>query len=432
MIDPIVVGLISIVALVILINLNISVGACLLLLGFAGFAYIAGIGISLNNVVITIFGRITDYSFATIPFFLLMGSIVGEMKIGEDAFNVARAWLGHIRGGLAIATIAACGIFAATCGSSMACAVAMGKAAYPEMKKSNYNPSLSVGCIAAGGTLGILIPPSIPFVLLGIVTNVSIGKLFIAGIIPGVLEVLIYCVAVYVVCQLKPGYGAAGPKTSFKEKATSLKFGWSAFLLFALVIGGIYIGVFTPSEAGAIGAFGALVISIFSKRLNRTNFLKSVTDAGKSTAMLTLIMCGAFVFMAFLTRTRMPFIAGEWIASLQISRYFILTILLIFYFVAGMLFDVTATVVITTPIIFPTILALGFDPIWYCVIMVIMIETGLVTPPFGMNVFALSASSGVDLNTIYKGVWPFVAANAVLIIIVILFPQISLFLTKMM
>jgi C4-dicarboxylate transporter, DctM subunit len=432
MIDPIIVGLIGIALLLILINLNISVGAALLILGFAGFAYLGGMKAALANIVIIPFGRLTDYSFSTIPLFLLMGGFVAETGIGEDAFRVARAWLGQIEGGLAIATVAACGLFAATSGSSIACAVTMGKAAYPEMKRFKYDPRLALGCIAAGGTLGILIPPSIPFVLIGIITNLSIGKLFIAGIIPGILEVLIYCGVLFAVCKLRPAWGPVGPKTTFKQKTASLKYSWSTLLLFILVIGGIYGGIFTPSEAGGIGAFGAFMIALSSKRLTRANFIRSILDSGKSTAMLTLIMCGAFVFMSFLTKTRMAFVAADWVASLQMSRYFILAIVLVFYFVLGMIFDVTAVIVVTTPIIFPLILALGFDPIWYCVIMVIMIETGLITPPFGVNVFALSASSGESLTTIYGGVWPFVGANMLLVLILILFPQICLFLINTM
>jgi C4-dicarboxylate transporter DctM subunit len=430
--SPAEVGLIGFTLMIILILLGVNVSFALIILGFAGLAIIMGIEPALSSLAIISFERASSYDFAVAPLFLLMSAFVSRSNIGKEAYEMARTWVGQFRGGLAMATSVACGIFAACCGSSLAEALAMGKIAYPEMKRHNYDPKLSVGIIAAGGTLGILIPPSMGFILIGILTQLSIGKLFIAGIIPGILEVIFYMSTIYLLCKFNPQLGPPSPAITIRQKFGSLKLTWPVVMLFVLVIGGIYGGIFTPTEAGGIGAFGALVISLARRQLTGTSFGECLLDTAKTSSMMIALILGAFIFNQFLAVTRIPFVASEWIVGLGLNRYVILVIIILMYVVLGMLFDIYAIMIVTIPIIFPTMIAFGFSPIWYSVIMVRMIEIGLVTPPFGMNLFGLAGVVDAPIGTLYKGVIPFVIADICHVTLLVAVPSLSTFLPEMM
>jgi len=426
-VDPAAIGLIGIFFLVVFIFAGVPVGVTLALIGFGGFIAILGPDRALSNMALIPFETVNRYSFAVIPLFLLMSTFVGRSGIGEDAYRAARAWVGHIKGGLAMATVVACGLFAATSGSSLATAVAMGKVAYPEMKKLRYDPRLAIGCIAAGGSLGLLIPPSMAFILIGILTEVSIGKLFMAGIIPGILEIVSYAVAIYIMCRRNPAMGPAVAPVSMLGRVKSVKDTWMVGVLFVGVIGGIYGGVFTPTEAGGVGAFGALVIGLITRRLNREDLKFCFMDTARHTAMIIVMLIGAFVFMRFLAYTRIPNLASEWVISLNMPPILIVIVILVSFLFFGMFFDMYAVVILTSPILFPIMMDMGFDPVWWGVIMCRMIEIGMVTPPFGINLFGLAASAEVPVGTMYQGIIPFVIADIFVVAALVAFPILSTF-----
>ena len=430
--SPAVVGFLGIAVLMVLIFLGVHVGFALIIVGFAGFALIGGIDPALANMALIPWAKANNYSFAVIPLFLLMSAFVENSGIGRDAYDTARAWVGQARGGLAMATVGACGLFAACTGSSLAGAVAMGKIAYPEMKRLNYGSNLAIGCVAAGGTLGILIPPSLGFIIIGILTELSIGKLFIAGIIPGILEIVFYCGTIYILCRLDPKVGPAGPKTTFRRKVGSLGLTWPVILLFLLIIGGIYAGVFTPTEAGGIGAFGALLIGLSRRQLSRQGLVDSLMETARMAGMIIILLIGAFVFNAFLAITRIPFVASEYIVALGLPKYVILVIILVGYIILGMFFDIYAILILTIPVLFPTIEAMGFHPIWYGVIMVRIIEIGLITPPFGINLFGLAGTVDVPVGTMYRGIIPFFIADICHVALLVAVPALSTFLPSLM
>ena len=426
-------GLIGFVLMMVLVLLSVNVSFAILISGFIGSALIIGLTPALSNMAILAFERVTDYTFAVIPLFMLMSAFVANTDIGREAYETARALIGQAKGGLAMATVGATGLFAACTGSSMAGAIAFARIAYPEMKRYNYKPSLSLGTIAAGATMGILIPPSMGFILIGILTEISIGKLFMAGIIPGILEIIFYIITIFILCKFNPQWGPAGPKTTIKQKIVSLRLTWPVVFLFLLIIGGIYGGVFTATEAGAIGAFGALVISLAKRQLTRANFVESLLDTAQITGMMIALIIGAFIFKFFLAVTRIPFIFSDYVAALEINRYFIVVLLVIVYIILGMIFDIYAIIVMTTPIIFPTMEALGFHPVWFGVIMVRLMEMGEITPPFGFNLFALAGTiKDVQITDLYRGVIPFLIADVLHVALLIAVPVLSTFLPEMM
>jgi tripartite ATP-independent transporter DctM subunit len=430
--SPEIVGLIGVALLVVLLFLRVWVGITMLVIGFLGFAYITSLSNALMIIGATPYSAIANETVAAVPLFILMGVTVSNTGVAGDLYNTAYKWLGHLRGGLAMATVVACGGFAAISGSSSAAAATMGKLALPEMKKYRYDMKLATGSIAAGGTIGILIPPSMGFILYGILTEESIGRLFMAGIIPGILEVLFYIGVVFILCQFNSALGPAGPKTKFGEKMASLKYTWAMLALFLLVMGGIYGGWFTPTEAGAVGAFGAMVISAIARKMTRKNFLASVLEAAQTTAMIVLLIAGAFVFMKFMAVSRLPDFLASFIAGLPFSPLVILLLIILLYIVLGMFLDIFAAILLTLPILFPVALSLGFDPIWYGVIMVRVMEVGLITPPMGLNVFILAGVTETSLGTIFKGVVPFVIADFLHIALLVSVPALSLFLPSVM
>jgi len=331
-----------------------------------------------------------------------------------------------------MATCLACAAFAAITGSSIAGAVTMGKVALPEMKRYKYDDKLATGCVASAGTLAILIPPSLGFILYGILTEQSIGVLFMAGILPGILLTILFIVTIMIITARHPNLGPSGPKTSLKEKVVSLKNTWPMVVLFLLVIGGIYMGIFTPTEAGAVGAFGAIVITLASRRLTTKNLLDSLRETAVTTAMVMLLFIGAFLFMRFLAISKLPFLLGGLVAGLTLSKYVILAAIIVLYIILGMFLDIMSAIMLTVPILYPAIIAMGFDPIWYGVIMVLVMEMGLVTPPVGLTVFALAGVTDVPTGTVFRGILPFVIAMIVCVVLLTVFPEIALFIPSLM
>jgi tripartite ATP-independent transporter DctM subunit len=413
--------------------LRVPVGMAMGLVGVSGFAYIVGGMPALKMVGQTSMRTVSDYAFGVIPMFLLMGAIVSRSGMSREMFQAANRFVGHLRGGLGIATIAACAGFAAISGSSVATAATFSAVAYPEMRAHNYPQSFSTGVIAAGGTLGAMFPPSTVLAVYGLITQQDIGKLFIAGILPGILAVTMYMIAVAVIGALRPGYLPAGPRSTWAERVTGLREIWAPLLLFVFVIGGLYGGLFTPTEAGGVGAGGAFLISVLRRRLSRADTLAALLQATRTAAAVFTILIGALLFGYFLAVTQTPQKVTEFLTGLGLGRYEVLILIMLMYLVLGCLMDAMAMIILTVPIIFPVIAALGFDPVWFGVIIVMTVELGLIHPPVGMNVFVIkSVVKDVKFSTIFYGVIPFVITDIIRLAILILLPIIATFLPSRM
>ncbi|MDI6755264.1 MAG: TRAP transporter large permease [Thermodesulfobacteriota bacterium] len=426
-------GFIGIGFLLLFLVLRVPVGVVMAVVGFAGFAYLGGLGPALGVLATSPYSTLASYTMSVVPLFVLMGMFTFYSGISRDLYFAMYSWLGRLPGGLAMATVGGCAGFAAICGSSVATSATMGVVALPEMKRFKYADTLATGALAAGGTIGILIPPSICFVVYGVITEQSIGKLFAAGFFPGLLEAALYIITIYILCRRNPQLGPRGLSVSLKEKIVSLRGIWAVLALFIFVMGGMYMGIFTPTEAGGIGAFGAFLLMLGKGAVARSNFTDSLVETGRITAMIMFIMLGAMIFGYFLTISKIPMDMAEWIAGLAVSRYIILAAILLLFIFLGCLMDTLAIIMLCVPIFYPVILALGFDPIWFGVIMVRVSEIGLITPPVGINVYTLKGvAKDVPLETIFKGIFPFLITDIVSLPILIAFPQISLFLPSLM
>ncbi len=431
--SPEITGVVGILCLFVFLALKMHIGIALALIGFGGISYIIDMDAGLNLLGMVPWSEGSSYTLSVIPLFILMGQFAFTSGISQDIYKAVHNWMGHLRGGLAMATIVACSGFAAVCGSSLATGATMAKVAIPEMDKYGYNLSLSTGCVAAGGTLGILIPPSIGFIIYGILTEESIGKLFMAGILPGFLLASLFILAIFIQCLIHPESGPKAEPVSWKIKFKSLYSTWTMLSLFVLVMGGIYFGVFTPTEAAGIGAFGSFVIAVARRKLNITTFIESLLATGNMTAMIFLIIIGANIFSNFLALTGIPFLLADLIVALALPRFVILMMIILVFILLGCVMDCYAIMILMVPILFPIIKAMNFNPLWFGVIMVIVLEVGLITPPVGLNVFVIKgAVPDVPLTTIFKGVWPFLIAAVICISIIILFPEIVMFLPSKM
>ena len=427
------VAILGFVSLFVLMLLRVPIGMAMGLVGVAGFAYLNSGTAALKVVGHTTMRTVTDFNFAVIPLFLLMGSFATTSGMSRELFRSANAFLGHLRGGLGIATIAACGGFSAICGSSVATAATFSRVAYPEMRRFGYPKSFSTGVIAAGGTLGIMIPPSTVLAVYGLITEQDIGKLFVAGVIPGLLAILMYMATVTIIGQVRPSFLPAGTRTSWRERLDSLRDVWSTVLLFAFVIGGIYGGMFTATEAAGMGAGGAFILGVLRGRLSREDILRSLLDSTRTTAAVFTILIGAMLFGYFLTVTQTPQKVTAFLTGLGIGSYGILTLILLLYLVLGCLMDALAMIILTVPIIFPVIKELGFDPIWFGIIIVMTVELGLIHPPVGMNIFVIkSVIDEVKISTIFTGVLPFIATDILRLIILVVFPILATWLPSHM
>src|ERR1700728_3903750 len=431
------VAILGFVVLFTLMLLRVPVGMAMGLVGVSGFAYIVGGTAALKSVGLTSMRTVTNYTFGGIPMFLLMGAFVSNSGMSRELFRAANAFVGHLKGGLGIATIAACAGFAAISGSSVATAATFATVAYPEMRRYNYPQSFATGVIAAGGTLGAMLPPSTVLAVYGIITEQDIGKLFIAGIIPGILAAAMDMMTVVLIGKVRPDFLPATPRHSWAERRAGLRDIWAPVLLFIFVIGGLYglpyLPRFTPTEAGGVGATGAFLIGIVTGRLDKEKILASLLQATRTAAAVFTVLIGALIFGYFLTVTQTPQKVTEFLTGLGLGSYGVLAVIMVMYLVLGCLMDAMAMIILTVPIIFPVISHLGFDPIWFGVIIVMTVELGLIHPPVGMNVFVIkSVVKDVSFPTIFKGVIPFVVTDIVRLIILIAFPLLATWLPQHM
>jgi C4-dicarboxylate transporter DctM subunit len=428
-----IVGVIGVVVLVLFFLSGMPVAFAMALIGFGGACYLSSVGAGFTLLAREFWQTFSTYTLSVIPMFVLMGSIAFNSGISTRLYATAYSFLGHLRGGLALATTAGCALFAAVCGSTAASAAAMGKVTLPEMKRYNYEQSLATGSVAAGGTLGILIPPSTGFIFYSILTGESVGRLFIAGIFPGINLTILFMIAVFIICRFNPKLGPAGARTPWKARVASLSGSIDMVLLFVLVMGGLFVGIFTPTEAGAVGAGGALILSLARRQMSWRRFADSLLETVAISSMVFVILAGAFVFGRFVAYTRITFELIEWLGVLPLSSYQIMWLIILLYMVGGCFMDFMALGALTIPILYPVILSLGFDGIWFGVISVLTAEMGVITPPVGMNVYVIKGvAPDVPINTIFRGVIPFVVAIMVCIAIQMHFTQIALFLPNLM
>lgn len=430
--EPITVGLFGIAILIIFLFLGLPIGVGMALVGFMGFVYLTDMDAALGLLRTVPYTTFASNNLSVIPLFILMGSFALAAGMSENLFKAVYKWLGHLRGGVAQATIVACACFAAISGSSLATAATLGAVALPEMRKYRYDDSLATGAVAAGGSVGILIPPSVILIIYGIITEQSIGKLFLAGFVPGMMEMVFYMATVWMLTTINPDRGPKGPKTDLKEKANALKQTWEVLLLFIVVIGGIYAGIFTPTEAAGVGAFGTFFFAIVRKKLTWDVFNKSLVNTLRTTGMLFLIMMGAMIFGYFLSVSQLPFELASLVGELSVNRYLVLIVILIITLVLGCIMDSMAIVLLTIPVFYPLIVDLGFNPIWFGILVVRVTEMGLITPPVGMNVFIIKGISDVPISAIFKGIIPFLMADLIQVAVLIIFPQIVLFIPNLM
>jgi C4-dicarboxylate transporter, DctM subunit len=428
-----IVAIVGFVCLFALMLLRVPVGMAMGLVGITGFGCLTGFGPAMKLVGQTTMRTVTDYSFGVIPMFLLMGAFVSVSGISRELFRAANTFVGHWRGGLGIATIAACGAFAAISGSSVATAATFSAVAYPEMRRFNYPQSFSTGVIAVGGTLGAMLPPSTVLVVYGLITQQDIGKLFIAGIIPGLLAIVMHMITIAIIGRVRPGFLPAGPRSSWRERRRAIREVWSPLLLFLFVIGGLYGGLFIPTEAGAVGAVGAFAIGVLRGKLPGASILQALLQATRTAAAVFTVLIGALLFGYFLTITQTPQHVTAFLTGLGVGPYGVLALILLMYLALGCLMDAMAMIILTVPIVFPVVTALGFDPIWFGVVIVMTVELGLIHPPVGMNVFVIkSVIKDVNMSTIFVGVLPFVVTDIVRLVILVAFPAIATWLPQMM
>ena len=431
--SPAIIGLIGIAVLVLLLFSKMPVGFVMALVGVVGFGLLVSFDAALNLMVKDIFSVFGSYSLTVVPLFILMGQIAFHSGISSRLFDVAYKFMGHWPGGLAIATIGACTGFAAICGSTNATAATMAAVTLPEMKKYRYHDSIATGVVAAGGSLGILVPPSVIFIIFGVMTEQSIGKLFMAGILPGLLLSLLFAITVVIWVRLKPEIAPRGPKMSLSEKIASLSGLGETILLFLLVMGGLFFGIFTPTEAGAVGAFGTLLIAVIRRKITFRDFVKSLFETTRISCMILLIVAGATIFGHFLAVTRIPFDIANWVSGLNLPSYMVIAMIIFVYLVGGCFIDALALITLTVPIFFPVVSALGYDPIWFGVIIVLVTQIGVVTPPVGVNVYVVKGiAKDVPLHVVFRGVVPLLLALIVGTFLMIPFPQIALFLPGLM
>ncbi|ADU38694.1 tripartite ATP-independent transporter DctM subunit [Variovorax boronicumulans] len=431
--SPDAVAILGFVALFVLMLLRVPVGMAMGLVGVVGYSYLVGPGPALKLVGQTSMRTVTDYTFGVIPMFMLMGALVSVSGVSRELFKAANSMIGHLRGGLGVATVVACGGFAAICGSSVATAATFSAVAYPEMRRFNYPQSFSTGVIAAGGTLGAILPPSTVLAVYAILTQQDIGKLFMAGIVPGILAMAMYVLTIAIIVKLRPDWLPGGEVKPWSERFKDLRNVWAPLVLFVFVIGGLYGGFFTPTEAGGVGASGAFILGLVRRKLDGPKIREALLSATRTAAAVFTVLIGALLFGYFLTITQSPQKLTEFLTGLGIGRYGVLALIMVMYLVLGCLMDAMAMIILTVPIIFPVIVHLGFDPIWFGVIIVMTVELGLIHPPVGMNVFVIkSVVKDVSFTTIFKGVLPFIVTDIVRLVILIAFPVIALWLPTRM
>jgi tripartite ATP-independent transporter DctM subunit len=429
-----IIGIIGIlVLLVVLFVFGMPVGFAMAVVGFCGFAYVVSFHAALNMIAADLWSTFSKYGLTVIPLFILMGYLAFNAGIAERLYDAAYKWMGHWRGGLAIATIGADELFAAICGSNTATAATMGAVALPQMEKYKYDTRLSSGTVVTGGTLGTVMPPSVVLIIIGLQTEQSIVELFLAGILPAIILGLMFVGTIFLLCRIYPNFGPAGPKTPFREKVKSLLGVIEAITIFVLVIGGLYIGFFTPTEAGAVGVFFTFIVSALAGRLTWKGLIHSFENTLRISCMVFMLVTGAIIFGRFLAVTRLPFVIADFAAGLPVSPYAILMIVLLIYLIGGCFMDSLGFLVLTIPIFFPLGMALNFNPIWYSILLTMVTTMGAITPPVGVNIYVVKAlAPDIKLATIFKSVSFFLVACVISIIILIFFPQLALLIPNLM
>lgn len=424
------IGILGIVLLLfILFIFGIPVGFAMGLVGFIGFSAVVSVNAGFNMLATVTWDTFSKYGLTVIPLFIFMGQVAFYSGLNEKLYNAAYSWVGHIRGGIAMATVMACSAFAAICGSNAATAATMTTVALPQMNKYRYEPMLSTGAIACGSTLGVVIPPSVVLIIIGLSTKQSIAKLFYGGLGAGILLAVLLTLTVYVLCRIFPSWGPVGEKTTFREKIRSLSGAIEMLTLFLVVMLGLYFGLFTPTEAGAVGSFFAVVIALFQRKLSWQNFKNSVFDTLRISCMVIVIITGAMVFGRFLAITRIPFDIADWAVALPFSKVTIMGIIFFIYIIGGAVMDALALLLITIPIFFPVAQELGYDPIWFGVTITVVTTLGAVTPPVGATTYVVGGmAANVPLERVFRGVAYFLPAYILCIVLMMLFPQMVLFL----
>jgi len=430
--SPVQIGILGCILLFVLLAASVPVAFAMAIIGFAGFALVVSPDAAMSMITLDLYGTFSSYSLTVIPLFVLMGQIAFHAGISRRLFNAAYHWLGGMPGGLAMATVGACTAFGAICGSGPATAATMASVALPEMKRYKYSMELGCGAVAAGGSLGMLIPPSVVFIVYAIMTEQSVGKLFIAGIVPGLLIAFLFCLTIYLNCKLRPHLGPAAQRFTWAAKVASLTGVIETLVLFVVVMGGMFQGFFTPTEAAAIGAAGTLVIALVKKQLSWKVLIRSLQETVRTSCMVMIIVTGAVIFGHFLAVTQIPVKLASSLAELPLPGWSIMGLVILFYLLAGCFVDALGLILLTIPIFYPVVMQLGYDPIWFGVIIVVVTQMGVISPPVGVCVYVVSGiERDIPLQTIFRGALPFLAALILAAIILIAFPQICLFLPNL-
>ncbi|NLL51245.1 MAG: TRAP transporter large permease [Peptococcaceae bacterium] len=431
--DPTIVGLLGLIVFLAMLFLGMPVSFAMLLSGFWGLWYLRSADAAFNLVCKDIFIQFSAYSLTVVPMFVFMGFVAYYSGIGAGLFKLSYKVIGHFRGGLALAAQLACAIFGAICGSLAASVATIGTIAYPEMKKFNYADSLSSASIAAGASIGSLIPPSVLFIIYGISAEQSIGRLFLAGIFPGILLTLTNMVVIYILCRRNPQLGPAGERSTLKDIVAALNEGLiEVIIVFVVSLGGLFIGWFSPTEAGAVGALALLIVTAVQKKMDWPKLKASLLDTTKLSAMIFLLIAGATVFGHFFALSRIPANLATWVTMFNLPNFVVIMLIILIYFLLGMFIDSLALILLTVPIFYPLIVGtMGYDPIWFGAIIILVAVMGAITPPVGLNLFIMkSVAPSLAVSSIFKGVWPFVLALLFCIILIIIFPEIAIWLPQ--
>ena len=430
--SPEMIGLIGIIVLLALIALKMWVGAAMALVSIVGIIILKNTGVAWTAAGTSAFKNLNTYAFTVIPMFTLMGMIISESTMGTDLYAAAYAWVGRFKGGLASATVVACGVLGAISGSSNVGVVIMGRVALPEMKKNDYDDSFACGAVAAGAPLSILIPPSMAFITYGIITENSIGQLFMSGIGVGVVQMILYIVVVYIMCTINPKLGPRGPKVPFKQMLKALLKIVPIMLLVILVMGGVYAGFFTTTEAGAIGAFGSIVIAFIFRQITVKKFRKALKETATLCGMIFFLIASTYLFVTFMSLSRLPMLLANIIVGLEVPKWVIAAALIVLYFILGMFLPETPMVLLTIPVLYSALMRVGFDPIWLGAFVVKLMAIGSISPPVGMTCFTMAAVTGEPVDKIFKGVIPYLGVDILILILMIIFPGIATFIPSMM
>ncbi len=431
--DPLIVAVIGLVLMSALMLFGMPIAFTMLAAGVLGNAFLLSGSAATHMLATNIWEQFSSYGLSVIPLFVLMGQFAYRAGTTERLYDAAYKWVGRLPGGLAGTTVAASAGFSAICGSNAATTATMGTIAMPEMRRYGYDPALSTGAIAVGGTLGVVIPPSVVLIVIAVQTEQSLLRLFLAAVVPGLILTALFLLTIVFMCLRNPKLGPLGPKTTFREKLIALTGVAEALILFGLVIGGLYLGWFTPTEAGAAGAFGALAIGLVQRSLDFKGIVQSIVESVRISAMVVLLITGAVLFGRFLTVSRLPFELADWAAALPVAPFVILLVVLGIYIVGGMLMDALGFLVVTTPIFFPLGIALGYDPVWYTMLLTIVTTMGAITPPVGVNVFIVHGlAPDIPIHTIFRGVAYFLLAFVLCILMMWIFPATVLFLPNAM